>query len=99
MLILTRRPHESIRVGSRVRITVLGFKGSQVRLGIEAPPDVSVDREEIWDRKQREALGHPGLPHSGLGTSQPAAPVTAPLPDARPAGGSMPTLHEKPRIT
>jgi carbon storage regulator len=54
MLILTRRPHESIRVGTRVRITVLGFKGSQVRLGIEAPTDVSVDREEIWERKQQE---------------------------------------------
>ena len=39
MLILTRRPHESIRIGPRVRITVLGFKGSQVRLGIEAPPE------------------------------------------------------------
>jgi carbon storage regulator len=90
MLILTRRPHESIRIGPRVRITVLGFKGSQVRLGIEAPPDVSVDREEIWERKQQEVLVG--------GTSQPAAPVTAPLPDARPAGGSMPTLHEKPRI-
>jgi carbon storage regulator len=85
MLILTRRPHESIRIGPRVRITVLGFKGSQVRLGIEAPPEVSVDREEIWERKQREAVA------AGV-------PVTAPLPDARPAGGSMPTLHEKPRI-
>lgn len=91
MLILTRRPHESIRIGPRVRITVLGFKGTQVRLGIEAPADVSVDREEIWERKQQEVL-------IDLGTSQPAAPVTAPLPDARPAGGSMPTLHEKPRI-
>jgi carbon storage regulator len=91
MLILTRRPHESIRIGPRVRITVLGFKGSQVRLGIEAPPDVSVDREEIWERKQQEVL-------AGGGTSQPATPVAAPLPDARPAGGSMPTLHEKPRI-
>jgi carbon storage regulator len=60
MLILTRRPHESIRIGPRVRITVLGFKGNQVRLGIEAPPDVSVDREEIWERKQREGLAHSG---------------------------------------
>jgi carbon storage regulator len=64
MLILTRRPHESIRVGTRVRITVLGFKGSQVRLGIEAPPDVSVDREEIWERKQQEqeALAEGSVP-------------------------------------
>jgi carbon storage regulator len=60
MLILTRRPHESIRIGPRVRITVLGFKGNQVRLGIEAPPDVSVDREEVWERKQQEGLAHSG---------------------------------------
>ena len=93
MLILTRRPNESIRIGPRIRITVLGFKGNQVRIGIEAPPDVTVDREEIWERKQQEVLADVGR------TNQPAAPVTAPLPDARPAGGSMPTLHEKPRIT
>ena len=90
MLILTRRPNESIRLGSRIRITVLGFKGNQVRIGIEAPPDVSVDREEIWERKQIEAR----MRREG----QAATPVTAPLPDARPAGGSMPTLHEKARI-
>ena len=90
MLILTRRPHESIRLGSRIRITVLGFKGNQVRIGIEAPPDVSIDREEIWERKQIEVR----LRREG----QPASPVPAPLPDARPAGGSMPTLHEKARI-
>lgn len=84
MLILTRRPHESIRIGPRVRITVLGFKGSQVRLGIEAPPDVSVDREEVWERKQHEGLA--------------ATPVAAPLPDSRPAGVSMPTLHEKTHV-
>lgn len=87
MLILTRRPHESIRLGSRIRITVLGFKGNQVRIGIEAPPEVSIDREEIWERKQLEVRARKG----GL-------PSPAPLPDARPAGGSMPTLHEKARI-
>jgi carbon storage regulator len=54
VLILTRRPLESIRIGPRVRITVLGFKGNQVRIGIEAPPDVPVDREEVWQRKQDE---------------------------------------------
>jgi hypothetical protein len=70
----------------------LGFKGSQVRIGIEAPPDVSVDREEIWARKHHEVLVDGGV------TNQPASPAAAPLPDARPAGGSMPTLHEKPRI-
>jgi carbon storage regulator len=90
MLILTRRPHESIRLGSRIRITVLGFKGNQVRIGIEAPPDVTIDREEVWERKQQETRAHLG--------GQASAPVTAPLPEARPAGGSMPTLHEKARV-
>ena len=91
MLILTRRPQESIRLGSRIRITVLGFKGNQVRIGIEAPPDVSIDREEIWERKQIEV-------RMRRDAGQPAVPVAAALPDARPAGGSMPTLHEKARI-
>jgi carbon storage regulator len=90
MLILTRRPSESIRLGSRIRITVLGFKGNQVRIGIEAPVDVAIDREEVWERKQQEILARKG--------GQSAAPAAAPLPDARPAGGSMPTLHEKARI-
>jgi len=90
MLILTRRPHESIRLGSRIRITVLGFKGNQVRIGIEAPPDVTIDREEIWERKQLEARARRD--------GQPSEPVPAPLPDARPAGGSMPTLHQKARV-
>ena len=47
MLILTRRVGETVVVGDNVSVTVLGFKGSQVRLGIEAPADVSVHREEI----------------------------------------------------
>ena len=75
MLILTRRPHESIRLGSRIRITVLGFKGNQVRIGIEAPPEVAIDREEIWERKQQEA-------RASRSDGQAAAPVPAPLPDA-----------------
>ena len=90
MLILTRRPHESIRLGSRIRITVLGFKGNQVRIGIEAPPDVTIDREEVWERKQLENRSNKG--------GQLTAPVAAPPPDVLPAGGSMPTLHEKARI-
>jgi carbon storage regulator len=74
MLILTRRPHEIIRIGDRVRVTVLGFKGNQVRIGIEAPPDVAVDREEIWIRKQREACGESGADESAV-----PAPTASPL--------------------
>lgn len=56
MLILTRRTGEVICIGTRTRVTVLSIKGNQVRLGIDAPPDVPVDREEIHERKQREGL-------------------------------------------
>lgn len=52
MLILTRRLGERIIVGNDVKITVLGTRGNQVRLGIDAPKDVSVHREEIYNRIQ-----------------------------------------------
>lgn len=55
MLILTRRVQETIVIGDDVRVTVLGVKGAQVRIGIEAPRSVVVDREEIFERKRREA--------------------------------------------
>jgi len=54
MLILTRRMSESIIIGDNVVITVLGIKGNQVRLGIDAPKEVSVHREEIYQRIQNE---------------------------------------------
>ncbi|MAN20579.1 MAG: carbon storage regulator [Gammaproteobacteria bacterium] len=50
MLILTRRVGESLRIGDDVSVTVLGIKGSQVRLGVNAPKSVSVHREEVYDR-------------------------------------------------
>ncbi len=54
MLILTRRAGETVMIGSDVTITVLGVKGNQVRLGINAPKDVAVHREEIYERIQSE---------------------------------------------
>ena len=50
MLILTRRIGEALKVGDDVSVTVLGIKGSQVRLGINAPKNVSVHREEVYDK-------------------------------------------------
>ncbi len=52
MLILTRRVGESLMVGEEITVTVLGVKGNQVRIGVNAPRDVSVHREEIFNRIQ-----------------------------------------------
>ncbi len=54
MLILTRRIGETVVIGDDVNITVLGVKGNQVRLGVNAPKDVSVHREEIYQKIQFE---------------------------------------------
>ena len=65
MLILTRRVAETLMIGNDVAVTVLGVKGNQVRIGIAAPPNVPVHREEIYQRIKREAT--PGQPDTGSG--------------------------------
>jgi carbon storage regulator len=65
MLILTRRVGETLMIGDSVSVTVLGVKGNQVRIGINAPKDVAVHREEIFQRIKRE--------HESGGESSPSA--------------------------
>lgn len=54
MLILTRRAGETLRIGEEVEVTVMAINGAQVRIGIKAPRNVVVDREEIAERKRRD---------------------------------------------
>lgn len=72
MLILTRRVGEAIKISDSITVAVLGVKGSQVRLGIEAPKGVAVDRQEIADRKAA------GVPHHGRAV-EPVQPQGEPL--------------------
>jgi carbon storage regulator len=61
MLILTRRVGEKILIGDDVSIAVLAVRGNQVRIGIEAPSEVAVHREEIYHRIQQEKISRPSL--------------------------------------
>lgn len=63
MLILTRRVGEAVMIGSDVTVTVLGVKGNQVRIGVNAPKHVAVHREEIFERIQREHGDAPAEGH------------------------------------
>jgi carbon storage regulator len=56
MLILTRRVGETLMVGDEVSVAVLGVKGNQVRIGVNAPKEIAVHREEIYQRIQREKV-------------------------------------------
>jgi carbon storage regulator len=72
MLVLTRKLGENIRIGDSVKITVLEVRSGQVKLGIEAPPEVKVHREEIYARIQEENRRAQRL--NKIGPESPAAP-------------------------
>lgn len=61
MLILTRKSGETITIGENIQIRVLGVKGGQVRIGVDAPRDVAVNREEVCERVQAEESIFPGV--------------------------------------
>ncbi len=56
VLILTRRTGETLNIGDNIKVTVLGIKGNQVRIGIDAPKDVPVHREEIYEKIKNEEI-------------------------------------------
>lgn len=70
MLILTRRVGETLMIGDSVTVTILGVKGNQVRVGITAPKDVAVHREEIFQR-----IGKESAPGAEPAAEDPAAPT------------------------
>ena len=69
MLILTRRVGETLMIGDEVTVTVLGVKGNQVRIGVNAPKEVAVHREEIYERIKREQAGEATEPAAAVSES------------------------------
>ena len=94
MLILTRRVGEVVMIGNDVTVTVLGVKGNQVRIGVNAPRDVAVHREEIFERIKREEQdgesSHPG--------SRATVGVLPLIPWTPSGTGSPGTTREAPRL-
>lgn len=89
MLILTRRVGETLMIGDEVSVTVLGVKGNQVRLGVNAPKDIAVHREEIYQRILHERVGG-GL---GLGMG-----MEYPTPERSPYDFPVHNMHgQQPR--
>ena len=67
MLILTRRVGETLVIGDDITVTVLGVKGNQARLGVNAPKEIAVHREEIFNRIKREQADGESIPPRAVG--------------------------------
>ncbi|QKE82686.1 carbon storage regulator CsrA [Arthrobacter sp. NEB 688] len=103
MLVLSRRPHEAIRIRHDIVVTVLEISGDKVRLGIEAPSDVQIHREEIYlavRAANEEASARPGaagdLARALGNVTPPARPAAAPAPTTPPAP-ARPAAPRPPR--
>lgn len=98
MLILTRRPVETIYIGEDVTVTVLGVVGNQVRFGIEAPRHIVIDRAEIRERKRREALRDAGGEVNGNVAESPHRPEPSPprMPEPQIDHTPEPVIPDKP---
>lgn len=101
MLILTRRVGERLKIGDAITVTVLGIKGVHVRLGIDAPREVPVDREEVAERKRAEAASTAldqcplNTPHSTQTANASTASDTSPR-SALGAGGGAGRVERVP---
>jgi carbon storage regulator len=75
MLILTRRVGETVMIGEDITVTVLGVKGNQVRVGVNAPRNVAVHREEIFERIKREEAGEAAEGDDGASDGDSSGPA------------------------
>jgi len=93
MLILTRRPGESVNIGDDITVTVLGIKGNQLRLGFTAPQHVTVHREEVYQRIRAQKLTDISQARSA-NSSRPRLERSADCPSE--SGFAYPGLHRAP---
>ena len=96
MLVLCRRTTESLLIGDEVVVTVLAVKGNQVRFGIAAPRDVSVDRQEVWERKQEQDGGAPPAEAAPAPQEPPAARMRNRRKRRTLAVSALPLVETKP---
>ncbi|MBI4829599.1 MAG: carbon storage regulator CsrA [Nitrospinae bacterium] len=84
MLVLTRKPGESVTIGDQIKLTVIDIKGRQVRLGIEAPKNMTIHREEVYARIHDENQQAARLKEVSMDT---LASLFAPRPERKPGEG------------
>src|SRR5215469_18072443 len=99
MLILTRRPGESVKIGDDITVTVLGIKGNQLRLGFSAPAHIAVHREEVYQRIQAEKLTNISQVRSGKSPLRLLEGSPQPSSDSAKVDNSATSSHSVPDPT